>query len=124
LYIIGFAALDEPLPTSDFFRFMGLQLLMNTEIAGICFVCSSLSGKNRMGAGIGLAMIFYVYDIIGRVVPDLKDALVIGPYSYANASEILSGAETSIAAVVIAVAVTIICAALAFVRYNRRDLAA
>lgn len=124
LYIIGFATLDEPLPTSDFFRFMGLQLLMNTEIAGICFACSSLSGKNRMGAGIGLAMIFYVYDIIGRVVPDLKDALVIGPYSYANASEILSGAETSIAAVVIAAVVTVICAALAFVRYNRRDLAA
>ena len=79
LYIIGFTALGEELPATEFFTFMGMQLLMNFEIAAICFAISSISGKNRMGLGIGIAMICYFYDIIGRVVPDLKDYLFVGP---------------------------------------------
>jgi ABC-2 type transport system permease protein len=122
-YVIGFAALGEEIPTADFVKFMGMQLLMNFETAGICFLCSSLSGKNRMGMGIALALGFYFFDLIGRVVPDMKEALVIGPYSYANASEIFSGVETKAAAVVIALILTVIATVSAFAVYNRRDLA-
>ncbi len=123
LYALGYAILGEDLPTADLIRFMGMQLLMNVEIAGICFMISAFSQKNKTGLGIGLAMIFYFYDIIGRVVPDLKDALIMGPYSYANASEILSGAETHTSAVVIACVVILLCTCSAFVRYGNRDLA-
>ena len=76
-----------------------------------------------MGMGLGLALIFYVYDLIGRVVPDLKDSLFIGPYSYANASNIFSGKETDAAAVAVAVIITIAAAISAFVIYDKRDLA-
>ena len=123
LYIIGFAALGEELPASEFFRFMGMQLLMNFEIAAVCFAISSISGKNRMGLGIGIAMICYFYDIIGRVVPDLKDSLFVGPFSYANASEIFSGADTPTGAIVVAVIAVAAGIAVSFVIYNKRDLA-
>ncbi|MCR5584290.1 MAG: ABC transporter permease [Lachnospiraceae bacterium] len=123
LYATGFATLGEELHMADFFKYMGMQLLMNFETAGICFLASSLSGKNRMGMGIALALFFYFFDLIGRVVPDLKDALVIGPYSYANASEIFSGVETKPASIVIAAVVLILSTASAFAVYNRRDLA-
>ena len=124
LYIAGFAFLGEDLPVKEFALFMGGQFLMNVEIAAICFAISALSGKNRMGLGIGIALIFYLYDIIGRVVPDLKDYIFVGPFSYANASEIFSGAEIRIAAVVIGIAVALLMAVSAFVCYERRDLAA
>ncbi|MCR5594619.1 MAG: ABC transporter permease [Lachnospiraceae bacterium] len=123
LYAIGFVMLSEEIPTGEFVTFMLRQLLMNAEIAGICFAISSLSGKNRMGTGLGLAMIFYVYDLIGRVVPDMKDYLYLGPYSYANASEIFSGEKVSVSAVIIALIITVSGVIFAFVRYNKRDLA-
>ncbi len=123
LYVLGFAVLKEEIPMAEFLKFMGMQLLMNLEVAALCFLFSAFSGKNRMGLGIAVSLFFYFFDLIGRVVPDLKDALVIGPYSYANAAEIFSGTETKAVAIVIAAAVIVLSTFLAFRLYNRRDLA-
>ena len=123
LYALGFAYMGESLPAGDFMRFMLGQLLMNIEIAAVCFAISSLSGKNRMGMGLGIALLFYFYDLIGRVVPDLKDYLFIGPYSYVNGAEIFSGKSTPAAAFVVAAAVILCGAVFAFWYYDKRDLA-
>ncbi|MCR5329624.1 MAG: ABC transporter permease, partial [Lachnospiraceae bacterium] len=123
LYAIGFASMQETLPTGEFMSFMLCQLLMNIEVAAVCFTISSLSGKNRMGAGLGIALFFYAFDLIGRAVPDMKDYIIIGPYSYANASDIFAGKTSRAAAFVIAIAVTVCCTCFAFRYYERRDLA-
>ena len=122
LYALGFVILEESIPAADLLKYMALQLLMDFEIAGICFLVSSFSGKNRMGMGIALTMILYFFDVIGRVVPDLKGSVIRGPYSYSNASEIFSGEEIKIAAIVIAATVTVLCIVSSFIIYNRRDL--
>ena len=123
LYAVGFASMGESLPAKEFMIFMLGQFLMNIEVAAICFAISALSGKNRMGAGLGLALLMYVYDVIGRAVPDLKEYLFIGPYSYVNASEIFSGKSASAAAFAVAVVITACAVFFAFWYYDRRDLA-
>ncbi|MBQ9886113.1 MAG: ABC transporter permease subunit [Lachnospiraceae bacterium] len=123
LYALGFVALGEGIPAKEFLTFMGMQLVMDIEIAAICFFVSALSGKNKMGLGLGIALICYMFDLIGRVVPDLKEYLFLGPYSFSNASEIFSGADISSKALIVAAAVTVLCIAGAFICYNRRDLA-
>ena len=122
LYMTGFMILNEEISYSYFAEFMIKQFLMNLEISGICFLISALSDKIKTGAGLGLAMIFYVYDLIGRVVPDLKDYLFFGPYSYCNASEIFSGEDPCTSGIVVALIVTIACIMTAFIGYDRRDL--
>ena len=122
-YIIGFQVLGEEMPMDQFMTFMGRQLLMDAEVAGICFGLSSLAGKNRMGLGLGIALMFYAYDVIGRVVPDLKDYLFIGPFSYANASEIFTDADFPAKGIALGI-ICMICGVLfAFWNYGRRDLA-
>lgn len=123
LYGLGFVMLGEALPFKEFMIFMLGQLLMNIEIGAICFAVSSLSGKNRMGAGLATALLLYVYDLIGRVVPSIRDYLFIGPYSYANASEIFSGKTAPVAAFAVAAAVVACASVFAFGCYDRRDLA-
>lgn len=122
-YSMGFIVLDEELPAKEFLKFMYYQFLMNLEIAGICFGISSISGKNRMGIGIGIAILFYGFDLIGRIIPDLKEYLFLGPYSYANASAIFSGADTPEKAVAMAAFLTSVGILFAFLYYDRRDLA-
>jgi len=122
-YIGGFVYLGEEVPADEFSTFMCMQLLMNVEIAAICFGISAISGKSKMGLGLGLALMFYFFDLIGRVVPDLKDYLFIGPYSYANASEIFTGTEIAAEALITAVIIDICFIIFAFVFYNKRDLA-
>ncbi len=124
LYLLGFVILGEEIPAEEFLRFMMMSFVMNAEIGGICFAISSLSGKNRMGMGIGIALVFYVYDLIGRIVPDMKDYLFAGPYSYVNASEIFSGSEIPAKAVVCGLLILLCCVAGAVIYFDRRDLAA
>ena len=76
-----------------------------------------------MGLGIGSAILFYAFDLIGRVVPDLKEYLFLGSYSYANATEIFSGANIPENAVAMAVFLTGVSILFAFIYYDRRDLA-
>ena len=96
---------------------------MNIELAGVCFLISSLSGKINMGAGMGIVLFLYAFDLIGRVVPDAKDYLFIGPYSYANASEIFSDADAPVKALVTAGVTIVLSIGAAYVCYNKRDLA-
>ncbi|SFQ28112.1 ABC-2 type transport system permease protein [Butyrivibrio proteoclasticus] len=122
-YLLGFKLLGEEMPLDLFFTFMVRQFLMNLEVAGICLALSSLTGKNRMGLGLGMALLFYAYDVMGRVIPDLKKYLFIGPFSYANASEIFTEAELPVTGIVVACGVLICGVLFAFWYYNKRDLA-
>ncbi|MCR4617438.1 MAG: ABC transporter permease [Lachnospiraceae bacterium] len=124
LYALGFVILGEELPVKEFTSYMAFQLVMNIEIAGICFALSSVFSKTMTGASLGLALIFYLYDLLGRVIPDLKKYLFIGPFSYANASDIFSGADLSVKALCFGGCITVICLVFAFIHYDRRDLAA
>lgn len=123
LYGLGFVMLSEELPAKELVIFMWREFLMNLEVGAVCFGLSAVSGKNRMGLGIGMALILYFYDLIGRVVPDLGDYLYLGPYSFANASEIFSGIDTPGKAFVAAGMVIIAAITFAFICYDRRDLA-
>ena len=104
-YLLGFSILGEEMPLDLFFTFMARQFLMNLEVAGICLALSSLTGKNRMGLGLGMKYLF------------------IGPFSYANASEIFTKAKLPVTGIVVACGVLICGVLFAFWYYNKRDLA-
>lgn len=124
MYCAGFACLKEDIPYKEMVIFLGGMLLMNAEIGAICLVISAFSDKNKIGLGLGIALLFYVFDLMGRVVPDLKKALVIGPFSYCNASEIFSGTKTNAAAFIIAAACTVSGLAVSYGKYLKKDLRA
>ncbi|MCR5684232.1 MAG: ABC transporter permease [Lachnospiraceae bacterium] len=123
MYALGFVLLGEEIPVGEFTVFMLRQLLMDIELAGICFFISGLSGKINMGAGMGIVLILYAFDLIGRVVPDAKEYLFIGPYSYANASEIFADGDVPAKAIVVACVVVCLAVGATYYCYNKRDLA-
>ncbi|MBR6309317.1 MAG: ABC transporter permease subunit [Lachnospiraceae bacterium] len=122
-YVIGFVALGEDVLWKEMLLFLVRMLLMNIEIASVTLVISAASTKNRLGAGLGLALIFYAYDLIGRVVPDLKDYLFIGPFSLANASEIFSGQKAPVEALIVAAIVIVVAVTATYRVYLKKDLA-
>ena len=68
-------------------------------------------------------LLLYAYDLIARVIPDLSDYKIISPFSYANAADILSTGEISVAAALIGTGVLIISMIVAHLVYVNRDLA-
>ena len=122
-YIIGFAGVGADIPMKDLMTFMGLETLMNLEIMALAFFISSISKKNKYGAGLGIALAFYLYDIVGRVIPDFADYTFVGPFSFANATEVFAHHDIAGKGLVVSILVLIACLAGAFVTYCRRDLA-
>ncbi len=121
-YVAGFVALGEDIPWEEMNRFMGSMLLMNIEISAISFFVSAISSRNRMGVSLGLSLIVYTYDIMGRVVPDLKDYLFIGPFSFVNASEIFADMAAPKYSILLGCMITVIAVAAAYGTYLHRDL--
>ena len=122
-YVLGFVALKEDIPQEEMMRFLFSMLLMNIEVSSISYLISAACSKTKIGLSLGLALIIYTYDIIGRVIPDLKDYLFIGPFSYVNASEIFAGLDVPKYSIPIAVFVIAVAIAGAFITYTKKDLA-
>lgn len=121
-YTIAFIILGENLG-SEFVMFMLFQLMMNIEIAAICFFISAVSKKNKLGLGISVVMLLYIYDLMARVIPDLKDAIFISPFSYANAASIFSNAGYDKLAIILGAFMIIAMTFGAGMIYSKRDLA-
>ncbi len=123
IYVLGILILGEEMPVKRFLLYHLMQILMQIEIAGICFGISACMKKNKTGLGLGVVLLLYAYDMIARVVPDLKDYKVISPFSYANAADIFSTGEIILSATIIGIVVLAISVVMAYVVYGKRDLA-
>lgn len=124
LYLLGFVMLGEEIDLQRFFLYHGMQLLMQCEVGGICFLLSAGSKRNRMGIGLGIALLLYVLDLMARVIPKIEDLKVITPFSYANASDIFSTGDVEQVALVIGIILLVTTFTAGHYVYGHRDLAA
>lgn len=124
LYLLGIVILGEKMPMDRFFQFHALQFLMSLELSAICYGLSACMKKNKIGLGLGIVLLFYAYDLIARVVPDLSDSKFLSPFSYANPSEIFSTGNIDETALLLGIAILILGMSTAHAIYTRRDLAA
>lgn len=123
-YTLGIVILGEEIDFDRLLLYHGMQLLMHLEISGICFGLSAFMKKNKLGLGLGIVMLFYAFDLMARVIPDLSDCKLLSPFSYSNAADIFSTGEAEVPALVLGMAVMVVCVIAAYVRYGKRDLAA
>lgn len=124
MYLLGFLVLDEKIPMKEFFLYHIMQLLMQLEVAAICYAISSFMKKNRLGLGLGIVLLLYAYDLMARVIPDLSDYKIISPFSYANAADVLSTGEIFVTETVTGIGILVISICIAHMVYAGRDLAA
>lgn len=124
LYVISFAIVNEDIGMREFFMFHGAQVLMNIEIATICFAVSAYNKRNMIGAGMGIAIGFYAIDLIVRIVPKIENLKYLTPFYYANAADVFVSGSISWKLLVVSVIVIIAAFIIALVRYERKDIAA
>ena len=123
-YTLGIVILGEDIDFGRFFLYHGMQLLMHLEMAGICFGISAFMKKNKLGLGLGIVMIFYAFDLMARMIPDLKDYKLLTPFSYSNAADIFSTGDVEVGALVLGMIVMVVGVIVAYVKYDKKDLAA
>ncbi len=122
--LFGFLWMGEMPDMKYFLTYHILAFFMCLEIGTICFLISAVCKKKMIGATIGLAVIFYMMDLLCRVIPAFENAKYITPFYYSNASDIFSGEMAGNAMYIIGLGITLISLVAAFVCYKKRDLAA
>lgn len=123
VYVCGILSLGEEITWKDYSLYHGMLLLLQLEVAAICFAISAFSKKNRLGIGLGVVLVLYGYDMMARVIPDLSDYKLISPYAYANAADIFSTGKTDETALIVGMVILVISFVVAYLCYTRRDLA-
>ncbi|MBP5281539.1 MAG: ABC transporter permease subunit [Lachnospiraceae bacterium] len=121
-YVGGFAIMKEEVSAKYLWIMGASQFLMMLEIGSICFCISAFSRKNRMGVGLGVAMIFFAMDIMCRVVPAIEDLKYVTPFYYCNCSDIFTDTKFPVASAIIGAVAIVVSLCLAFWRYLRKDL--
>lgn len=121
-YILGFVVIDTHPQWNLFYKFILSQFMMNVEIMLICVMFSSFVKKNMPGTGIGIVLFMYVFDLMGRVVPDLKDLIIIAPFGYCNATEIFAENSIRVSAYIWGIAVMIAATLFTFFKYTQKDM--
>ena len=121
-YLGGFGIMGEELSVRHLWTMGATQLLMMLEIGSICFCISAFSKRNRMGAGLGVTMIFFAMDLLCRVIPAIKNIKYFTPFYYCNCTDIFTDVDTPAAGYVVAACVILLSTGLAGWNYRRKDL--
>lgn len=114
--------IDETLDLKEFLLLHASYLLLQAEIAAVCFCISAFLRRSGLGIGLGLAAILYFLDIIANITEDAKWLKYITPFSYANAADIIGEARLDPVLCVIGSSVAVVSIAAAFIVYMRKDI--
>ena len=120
--LIVVRAIGENLEMKEFFLLHAAYLLLQAEIAAVCFAISAALRSSAIGAGLGLAAILYFLNIIANITEDAEWLKYITPFGYAEAADIITNAEIAPLPAAIGCFVTAAGIAAAFIIYNRKDI--
>lgn len=120
--LAGFAIAGEMPDGKNYILFHGAQLLMHLEMGSICFLISACSRKKQTGAALGLAVLFYVADLMCRIVPDIERIKYVTPYYFSNAVDIFTEGEIERTMPGISAVVIVAAFGMAVWVFERKDL--
>ncbi len=97
-------------------------LLMQYEIAGICFGISSFLRKSGLGIGIGIASVFYFLNIVANISDDAKSLKYITPFGYTEGSDIINNKTLEIKYLIPGMILMLVGIIIGFIYYKRKDI--
>jgi len=124
LDVVGFVAIGEEMAVAEYVEYHAMALVMQVEIGSICYLISAVCRRKQIGPALGIAVLFYVMDIMCNIMPDLEFLKYFTPYYYANAAQIYSGGDSRMGLMFLGLAVTVVVVILGGVVYHKRDMSA
>jgi len=102
--------------------FHAAALLMQFEIAGICFCISAFLTGSGMGIGIGIAAGMYFLNIVANISEKARILKYITPFGYTEGADIISERSINAGYLLLGMIFMITGIVIAFVKYNKKDI--
>jgi ABC-2 type transport system permease protein len=97
-------------------------IIMEIEIACICFMVSAFLNRGGMALGIGASMMLYFVNIVSNLVENTEILKYITPFAYSDSAKILKDGEINSGYLICGLIITVIAVTVAFIKYNKKDI--
>ena len=122
LSVAAVAAMGEAVPWLEIGLLHLACLLMQLELAGICFGLSAFLRRGSAGAAMGIAMLLYFMNIAANLSPRAEFIKYLTPFGYADGPQIISACRLDGGMVLAGMALCALGIAAAFLHYCRKDI--
>lgn len=120
---VSFIIIGEEIATTELILLHFAYLMMQLEVAAICFAISAFIRHSGIGIGLGFAALLYFLNIIANISDTAEFLKYITPFGYTEAADIISDSSLDMPKLMIGIAVTIISIVIAFNKYRSKDIA-
>ena len=120
--VVSIVAIDEEVFWEELLLFHFAYLLMQFEIAGICFGISAFLRKSGIGLGIGIAALMYFLNIVANISDDVKALKYITPFGYTEGADIINNKELSVEYIIPGMIFMIAGIIIGYVKYSKKDI--
>lgn len=120
--LISAVIIGESFQMREFILLHTAYLMMQIEIACICFGISAFIRRGSIGIGLGLAIVLYFMNIICNISEQAEFLKYITPYAYSDASSILSASKLEPGLVGVGAIFTIVGIITAYIKYTKKDI--
>lgn len=121
---VSVAIIGSEIEWSDVLLLHLAYLLLQFEIAGICFGASAFISRSGMGIGIGVAAIMYFLNIVANISSDAKVLKYITPFGYTEASDIINDHALNMEYLACGMIIMVVGIVVAYVKYMKKDIRA
>lgn len=122
LALLSIAAIGEAIPWRELMLMHLAYLLLQLELAGICFGASAFLRRGGAGLGLGVAAVMYFLNLMANLSSRARFFKYIAPFGYCEGADIVSSGRLDAAMVGLGLIYGAIGIAAAFLHYRRKDL--
>jgi ABC-2 type transport system permease protein len=119
----GMAAIGETIPWEEMLLLHAAYLLLQIELAGICFGISAFLRRGSVGAGLGVSVTMYFLNLISNITESAEFLKYITPFSYANGTDIVTEVTLDGKLILIGMTYAIVGIVAAYWKYTKKDIA-
>lgn len=98
-------------------------LILQVEVASICFGISALISKRGLGIGLGIAAVFYFLNIIANLSEQAAALKYITPFGYTEGADIIKNGSLNFGYLTVGLIITAASILIAFYQYCKKDIA-
>ncbi|MGN0704330.1 MAG: ABC transporter permease subunit [Lentihominibacter sp.] len=120
--VVSIMCIHEDISWKEFTLLHLSYLLLQVEIAGICFGVSAALKNGSTGVGLGIAAVMYFLNIIANITDKAAFLKYITPFGYAEGTDIVSEGCIDAGYLIPGIIYCIAGVAAAYVIYCRKDI--
>lgn len=97
-------------------------LILQIEVASVCFGISAFLNQGGAGIGLGFAALLYFLNIVANLTDQAKFLKYLTPFGYTESADIIADGRLDVNYLSVGLAFTVIGIGAGFYRYCRKDI--